>query len=403
MKHQIHLLLFLLSIVIFSCQPKQEYIELFNGNDLSGWKANENPDCFKVEDGLIVANGLRSHLYYVGNGDDPVFKNFELIAEIKTKKLANSGVYFHLDWEDTGWPTTGVEAQVNATHLGDGDYREFKKAGSLYGVRNLYQSPVPDDQWYTMRVLVEDRRVRIYLNDMKTVDYVVPLDNERFGQGMFALQGHDLKSTVYFKSVKVKRLSDDLKSGNVPEMDSYAQIMEYADNQYPFVDYNIAVKDSAKLMSLIELFYKSGVNLGVQNIEGVNLDEYPVFQQGSDYRIGRLEGSADEILGGMALKELDIWSNLSAIENLPEDEINEILLKAKENQLSIGISSALQQPSLELIKLAKETGCMFATIDLIDDSGNLNVDYYIQAIDEVGLHYRDMYIPGTNEYPNENN
>ena len=403
MKNQIHLLVVLLTSAILSCQPKEEYVELFNGKDLSGWKANENADCFKVEDGLIVANGLRSHLYYMGNGDDPVFKNFELIAEIKTKKLANSGVYFHLGWEDTGWPSTGVEAQVNATHLGGGDYREFKKAGSLYGVRNLYKSHVTDDQWYTMRVLVEGRRVRIYLNDLKTVDYIVPLDNKRFGQGMFALQGHDLESTVYFKSVKVKRLPDDLNSGNVPETDSYSQIMEYAGNQYPFIDYNVAPKDSAELGKLVELFYKSGVNLGVKSFNGLNLDDYPVFQQGKDYQIGSLEGSADEILGGIAMNEIDIWTNTAAIEGFSEEEKKEILIKAKENQLAIGISSSLEQPSLELIKLAKEAGCMFATIDLIDDSGNVNVDYYILAIDEAGLHYRDMYIPATNEYPNENN
>jgi hypothetical protein len=44
------------------------YTSLFNGKDLTGWKASANPDSFKVENGAIVANaaGQASHLFYDG-------------------------------------------------------------------------------------------------------------------------------------------------------------------------------------------------------------------------------------------------------------------------------------------------------------------------------------------------
>ena len=43
------------------------WYNLFNGEDLKGWKASEdNPDTFKVVDGDIVAHGKVCHLYYVG-------------------------------------------------------------------------------------------------------------------------------------------------------------------------------------------------------------------------------------------------------------------------------------------------------------------------------------------------
>ena len=49
------------------------YTSLFNGKDLTGWKASANPDSFKVESGAIVANavGQASHLYYDGAGRQP--------------------------------------------------------------------------------------------------------------------------------------------------------------------------------------------------------------------------------------------------------------------------------------------------------------------------------------------
>ena len=45
-------------------ENKEGWISLFNGKSLNGWKANENPESFKVEEGAIVAQGNRSHLFY---------------------------------------------------------------------------------------------------------------------------------------------------------------------------------------------------------------------------------------------------------------------------------------------------------------------------------------------------
>ncbi|MFN5770630.1 MAG: family 16 glycoside hydrolase, partial [Pirellulaceae bacterium] len=51
-----------------------EFKSIFDGKSLSGWKANENPDSWKVEDGTLTCKGPRSHLFYVG--DEKPFKNF---------------------------------------------------------------------------------------------------------------------------------------------------------------------------------------------------------------------------------------------------------------------------------------------------------------------------------------
>ena len=94
-----------------SCATAAEpgFVSLFDGKSLAGWKANENPASWRVVDGGIVCRGERSHLFYVG--DDPArpaeFKDFHFKAEVLTKPNANSGIFFHTAWQDTGWPAKG--------------------------------------------------------------------------------------------------------------------------------------------------------------------------------------------------------------------------------------------------------------------------------------------------------
>src|SRR5437868_1552994 len=68
---------------------KEGFYKLFNGKDLNEWKASENPDTFKLEEGNLVVNGPRAHLYYMGPVKNHDFKNFHLKAELMTFPKAN--------------------------------------------------------------------------------------------------------------------------------------------------------------------------------------------------------------------------------------------------------------------------------------------------------------------------
>src|SRR5690606_11149843 len=43
-----------------------EWVALFDGESLDGWRASELPGTFRVEGGNIIVHGARSHLYYTG-------------------------------------------------------------------------------------------------------------------------------------------------------------------------------------------------------------------------------------------------------------------------------------------------------------------------------------------------
>ena len=181
---------------------------LFDGKTLDGWRASETPGSFEVRDGAIVVRGPRSHLFYVGAVQGHDFRDFELQLEVMTKPGANSGVYIHTAWQDEGWPAKGYEVQVNNSQS------DPKRTGGLYAVKDNFQAPAKDVVWFTLRIRVEDRRIRTFVDDKLIVDYTQPEKPERpadmqgrvLSSGTFALQAHDPGSEVHYRNIKVRTL-----------------------------------------------------------------------------------------------------------------------------------------------------------------------------------------------------
>ncbi len=192
--------------VAVAADKEEGFVQLFDGKSFTGWKINERPESWKIVDGAIVANGDRSHVFYVG--DEKPFVNFELRVDVKTEKNSNGGIYFHTQFQPEGWPKYGFEAQVNNTYE-----KDPQKTGSLYAVKKVLEKHVPDDEWYTETVIVKGKNIKIKINDKVVVDYDEPEGLEagkdftrKIDKGTFALQAHDPGSRVHFKNIRVKRL-----------------------------------------------------------------------------------------------------------------------------------------------------------------------------------------------------
>jgi len=185
------------------------FVSLFDGKSLEGWKVAEHPDSVVVEDGAIVTRGPRAHVFYVGPVHGHDFKNFELKLEVMTERGANSGVYFHTAYQETGWPDKGYEAQVNNSH------EDWRRTGSLYAVEDVRETPVKDGEWWEYDITVQGRRIVLKVNGHTTVDYtesdgVVREDmpGRVLSHGTFALQCHDPGSVVRFRNIRVRPLPE---------------------------------------------------------------------------------------------------------------------------------------------------------------------------------------------------
>ena len=190
---------------------KKGWVSLFDGKSLNGWKVGENAATFSVDSGMIIVHGKTAHLFYVGDMYEHSFKNFEFKADVKTMPGSNSGIYFHTQFQQASWPERGYEVQVNNSHT------DWRRTGSLYGIMDVKEQYIKDNEWFTEYIKVEGKRVIIKLNEKTVVDYTEPenVKSQRgedslrvISNGTFALQGHDPKSIVYFKNIMVKPLKD---------------------------------------------------------------------------------------------------------------------------------------------------------------------------------------------------
>ena len=205
-----------------------EWHELFNGKDFDGWTVNvENPNSIVVEDGVIKVKGRRTHLFYSGPVANADFRNFEFRAMVKTFPNANSGIYFHTEYQDEDWPEKGFEVQVN--NGGGGAIL----TGSLYDVADLRvprendpdfvlryirdvshvfvnESPAKTGEWFEYTIIVRDFTVETRINGKTQIIWTQPegwaRPGRRIDSGTFALQAHDPGSEVHYKDIRVKIL-----------------------------------------------------------------------------------------------------------------------------------------------------------------------------------------------------
>ncbi|MFN8335467.1 MAG: DUF1080 domain-containing protein [Cyclobacteriaceae bacterium] len=197
----IALLVTLVCMTSMKSDKYAEWVSLFDGKTLNGWKAAEHPATFTVADGAIVVYGDRAHLFYDGAVNNHAFKNFELKLKVMTFPGANSGIFIHTVYQEEGWPSKGYEVQVNNTQS------DWRRTASIYAVQDVKEVYMKDNEWFDMHITVQGKRIIVKLND-KVVNDFTEGENGRLTGGTIALQGHDPGSKVMYKDIMVKILPD---------------------------------------------------------------------------------------------------------------------------------------------------------------------------------------------------
>ncbi len=198
------LLSLVISILIFSCESKQQdFVNLFNGKDLSNWTL-QKPGSFEVTDGEMItrSSGSGTDIY-----TEKIYGNFILQLEFLLSEVGNSGVFIR---RDPSKPDTGFEVQLLAPWTPHRD--DLHCTGSLYG--HVAVTNRPDEttgKWYKMEIRCDRNKVSVSIDGQITaiadIDTVKTLAGKPM-IGYIGLQGNHAEKPDQFARFRNIRIRD---------------------------------------------------------------------------------------------------------------------------------------------------------------------------------------------------
>lgn len=174
---------------------------LFNGKDLSGWKAYGTEKWY-VEDGLLICESGPDKAYgYLAT--EKHYKNFELNLEFKQEADGNSGVFIRSTIEGVkvnGWQ---VEVAPKGKHTG-GVYESYGR-GWLIKPEAAKEEVLKEGEWNQMKIVVNGDTITSYLNGVEMITITDAIIGK--GEGSVALQIHDGGGIkVKWRNIDIKEL-----------------------------------------------------------------------------------------------------------------------------------------------------------------------------------------------------
>jgi len=217
-------------LFVFTFLTNQNNIELFNGNDLSGW-VNYGGGKFYVEDECIVAiskKGLPNTFLYT----EKKYQNFELEFDVKLDTVLNSGIQIRsniyqkqtktIRWggrfDENGekelkvlknkavrfW---GYQIEIDPTSRSwSGAIYEEGGRGFLHtpGINEKVKSAFKPLEWNHFKVRVEDNHIQSWINGVMIGDVYDDLtDNGYIGLQLHGIGTNDHKNN---KEIRWKNL-----------------------------------------------------------------------------------------------------------------------------------------------------------------------------------------------------
>lgn len=187
-----------------------EWVSLFNGKNLDGWQAIDGPmSSWHVEDGILFCSG--------GGGGwlstTKEYGDFEIELEFRVPPGGNSGVFLRAPHQ--GNPAfAGMEVQVLDDCAPEyAKLQPYQYCGSLYGIAApKTRVSKPAGEWQKLRILCQDRQVKVTLND--TVISDTNLDEQKAHEvthpgitratGHVGLQNHGTR--LDYRNIRLRKL-----------------------------------------------------------------------------------------------------------------------------------------------------------------------------------------------------
>jgi hypothetical protein len=201
--------LLLLGMPLIAGDPPKGFESLFNGKDLTGWKATGNMKVWGAENGAIYCDK--------GGGGwlmtEKQYADFELRVEYKMPKGGNSGVGIRAPLQ--GDPAyQGMEIQLIDDEGWPGKLQNWQNTGAIYNVvppKKINNRPI--GEWNKMTIIAKGRQITVSNNgetlvDANLDDYVK--EKGKSHPGILRKDGHigfqSYNKRVEFRNIYLKAL-----------------------------------------------------------------------------------------------------------------------------------------------------------------------------------------------------
>lgn len=220
-------------ILVCSCQQENDWITLFNGENLDGWHIygdGKNYNGWYVDNGVLVFDPAeRTEAKSANLMTDQQYSNFELSLDWMISEHGNSGLMWGVvESDEYEHPyQTGAEIQI----LDDGWTEYVTERGDINRAGSLYNLIAPskivskgDGEWnsYLLHIDQTNNEGFLIFNGEKILDFPVNgpewralIEKSPFGSwegfgasqtGHIALQEHGGK--VAFRNIKIRELNE---------------------------------------------------------------------------------------------------------------------------------------------------------------------------------------------------
>ena len=214
-----HLALLTALVVSFTsvASAEGEWVSLFDGKSLTGWKAIDGKPIagWEAKDGVLHFTGKGPYLL-----SDNEYSSFELEWEWKLDPKGNNGIKYWVTQIGKEW--LGIEYQmIDDNGHADGLKGGSHNTGSIYDIfdssKDKKLSPI--GEWNHSRVVVKDGKIEHWLNgtlassaDTKTPEWQEHIAKSKFkskpgfapGKGKIMLTAHG--DPAWFKNLKIRTL-----------------------------------------------------------------------------------------------------------------------------------------------------------------------------------------------------
>lgn len=188
-----------------SAAADDAFTPLCDGKTFTGWEGNK--DVFRIEDKAVVGGSLKANVArneYLCTTKS--CRDFELRLKFKLLgENVNGGVQFRSERRPNSNEMIGYQADMGQQYWGC-LYDERRHKLLMGPTKEEQQKLIHPNDWNDYVVRAEGRRVQLWLNGRKTVDYTEP-DASIPQEGVFGLQIHKgAASEAWYKDIVIREL-----------------------------------------------------------------------------------------------------------------------------------------------------------------------------------------------------